>query len=287
MTGPQWTAPLDSYTVSDWNVVSFGDFDANTGDVEGRLAVRGSCKLGNGFSIGYEIINVGANRTDNVQPYSLVVGKDLTWGSGALYPDRTGIPHGSQKEDMYVGGTVNAPSYLEARRTGGPCAGCLDKAFDDIRPWYQNLGIRWASHPTNMVATYNNGGIFLTANDQFAARYYVHIPADIFTKSTYFSGSGINVGAEFIVTIDGGDVEFSGGDMPSISERTVFNIVGKRNVYNKHTIKGSLLAPDSVLYQTGGDEIGFVVVGDIKSFVQSRKPFCNIMCCVKWGLCHE
>jgi len=96
-----------------------------------------------------------------------------------------------------------------------------------------------------LVATYREGGIFLSSGDQFASRYYVHIKAEDWTAKTFITASGVNVGAEFIITIDGGDVTFNGGDMPSISERTVYNIVGTRNVYNTHNIKGSLLAPYS------------------------------------------
>jgi len=286
MSGPHWPAPLNMYTPSDLNLVSFGGFNASTGDVEGRVAIRDNAHLGDGFSIGLEVHSVGPNRTDNVLPYSLIVGNNLHWGSGALYPDGSvNTNHGSPKENMYVGGALDAPSYLAERRTGGPCQGCLDKSFDGIRPWYVSLGKKFASAPTNLVASYSGGGIFLTSGDQFASRYYVHIDAKDFSSKSFITASGVNVGAEFIITITGGDVTFSGGDMPSISERTVYNIVGNHNVYNIHNIKGSLLAPYSTLIQTGGDQIGFVVVGDVKSFVETRKPFCNILCCIKYGPC--
>lgn len=256
---------------------------AGTGDVEGRVAIADNCHLGSGFSIGFEIHSAGPNRTDNNLPWSLAVGGNLTWESGALFPDGTTA---SPKEGFYLSGMFTGPGYLGERMTGGPTPPAKP-AFEAIRPWYVSLGEKFAAAPTNMQATFMNGGIFLTFGDQYASRYYVHINAADFQAATFVTASGVNVGAEFIVTIDGGDVHFTGGDIPSIAEKTVFNIVGNRNIYNEHNAKGSVLAPNSVLYQTGGDQIGFVAVGDIQKFVETRKPFCNIMCCVKWGPCNQ
>jgi choice-of-anchor A domain-containing protein len=65
----------------DYHVISFGGFKANTGDIEGRLAARGTVDLGYGFSVADKI-----EPKDNSLPYS-IIGGSLSWGSGALYPD--------------------------------------------------------------------------------------------------------------------------------------------------------------------------------------------------------
>lgn len=56
-------------------------------------------------------------------PYSLVVGNNLDWQGGGLYPDGSGVPQNSGSEEgIFVGNNMTAPSYLLSRRTGGPCS---------------------------------------------------------------------------------------------------------------------------------------------------------------------
>lgn len=62
---------------SDYDVISFNEFYARIGDVEGRLAVRGALVLGNGFSIADKI-------TDTGKHYSLIA-NSVQWGDGRLY----------------------------------------------------------------------------------------------------------------------------------------------------------------------------------------------------------
>lgn len=63
------------------------------------------------FSVGAGLFSSGPT-SDNPRPYSLIVGQDLNWGSGALYPS---------SEGMYVGRAFTGPAYLASYITGGPC----------------------------------------------------------------------------------------------------------------------------------------------------------------------
>jgi len=287
LTSYQWMAPLNDYTSFDFNVIVFGNFySGSTGDVEGRVAAAGNVTFGDGFSVGYAIHSGNPNATDFAREWSLVVGENLEWDSGALFPEGNGIPYPGEEEDMYVGGDIfNTPEYLSDRATGGPCPGwdCLEPVFEDAYAYYLNLSYIYSATPANAQAELQGDGMFLSSDDRYASRYYVQIPAAEFSQTTYWSTDSINSAAEFIVTITGtGDITFQGGNFPGVPELTVFNIQGERAVYVENAASGSLLAVDSTLYQTGGDEIGLVIVGEIAKFLEALKPRCAIMHCCRW-----
>jgi len=280
---PIWSAPLNGYTSSDFNVVTFGNFySGRSGDVEGRVASLGNVTFGSGFSVGSAVHNVDPNATDYVRPWSLVVGLDLIWLSGALFPD--GRTTASKEEGMYVAGSISqTPSYLTSRQTGGPCNGCLAASFQGAYNYYVNVSTKFSRAAANAMAIYSNDGIFLTSTDVNADRYYLKIDSETFNRATYWSTNNLNIAAEFIVTITGiTDVVFSGGSFPSIPERTVFNIPGQRTIHVANRATGHILAPDAVLSQTGGDEVGMVIVNSIESFVEAEKPNCPIEYCCKY-----
>lgn len=284
LAGPTWQSPLQGYMSSDFNVISFGNFNASTGDVEGRLAVLGNCNLGDGFSIGYQLQTSGANATDRALPYAFAVGGNLKWVDGDLYPDGSNNPYPGTEEGMYVGGTVSAPSFLSDRRTGGPCSGnCLKPSFSAAYQYFLNVSSLYSKGTPNAEASLTNDGLFVTTSDARADRYYIQLDTDTFNNATYWSATGVNIAAQFIITLTGNsDVYFTGGDFPGITERIVYNIPGKRTVYVKDNAAGNLLAPQATLVQYGGDEKGFVIVADVLKFVEAQKPVCPSEYCCKW-----
>jgi len=275
---------LSQYTSSDCNIIAFGDFySGSTGDVEGRLCAGGDITLGSGYSVGYMLWTAGANATDRALPWSLIAGGDLIWGNGALYPDGTGNPFPGPMEGMYVAGSVTAPSYLASRQTAGPCNDCLSAAFASAWEYFSGVSNTFAAAPTNAWATYQNDGIFLESNDFYADRYYIQIDANIFNMATYWSMTNMNALADFIVTITGtDDVYFQGGNFVGTANQNVFNIPGTRNVFVESNALGHILAPNATLMQTGGDEIGMVIVGQVEKFVESIKPNCTSQVCCQW-----
>jgi len=276
-----FTSPLEEYTSSDFNVICFGNFDSEGGDLEGRVAVLGDITFESGFSVGYAIHSSGANATDAIRPWSLVCGGSLSWASGSLYPEGNNIPFPAVEEGMFVGGTVTAPSYLASRQTGGPCTSCLQDTFEEAYNYYITLSTNFSNTDVNAFYSYQNDGIFLTSSDSFAARYYLQIDATTFNLATYWSTSNMNPAADFVVTITGDeDVTFSGGNFPGIPSQTVFNIEGSRNINALNAVTGHILAPDATLVQPGGNLFGFVVVGTVSEFLDSYKPNCpSDICC--------
>jgi len=286
LNGPHLASPLSEYVTSDFNLICFGNFNSKigTGDIEGRAIVNGDMTLGNGFSIGYQIHTSGPNSTDETRPFSLVVGANLTWGSGALYPQGNGVPYPGAREDAFVGGTAHCPPYLEARVTGN-CTGdgpnCLYYSFDIMYEYFRNVSANFSASPVNTQVTYQDSGAFVTTAEPNANRYYLQMDAAAFSGVLWWSFDNINPIAEFIITITGDeDVTFTGANFPALPAKTCFNIPGKKNINVDTTANGSVLGPDATLNQVGGDEIGFVVIGSVSSFVETRKPKClNEYCC--------
>jgi choice-of-anchor A domain-containing protein len=75
------------YSFTDFDVIVFGSFIGNDGDVERRVAVKNDFSVGYGYSIGYQI-----DSQETFVPFALVVGGDATWNSGALYPNGLNTP---------------------------------------------------------------------------------------------------------------------------------------------------------------------------------------------------
>jgi len=261
-----------TYSYRDFNVISFGSFSANTGDIEGRLAVEDDCNLGSGYSIGYEL-QTSTGQPDVYLPYSLICGGDLTWGSGALYPDGTGYPYPGEEEDIFVGGTANAPQYLAERITGtcGGSPGCLDATFNAAQVCYNGYQSTMSTNTDNVVSTIEFSGLAITCNDANADAYYVTITASQFSQFTYTTLDNCNFQATWTINVPGTDnVEITGGSFPAIPGGVVYNVLGCGRVIYIHdtALSGSLLSPCNTLNQTNGVITGKVVVGDVAMSLQ-------------------
>jgi len=262
----------DTYSFRDINVVSFGSFVANTGDIQGRLAVQDDCSLGSGYSIGYEL-QTSTGTIDRYLPYSLICGGDLTWGSGALYPDGSGSPFPGLEEDIFVGGTATAPQYLADRVTGScnGVAGCLDATFNNARTCYNGYQSTMSSNADNVAVSISFSGLALTCNDANADAYYVTITATQFSQFTYTTLDNCNFQATWTINVPGTDnVEITGGSFPAIAGGVVYNILGCGRVIYIHdtAVTGSVLSPCNTLNQTNGVITGKVVVGDVVMSLQ-------------------
>jgi len=264
-----FTGMLDS----DCHVIVFGTFHAASGDIEGRLCVENNAVIGD-FSIGLTIRTVGNGSVDNPTNYSLVVGGDLSWNSGSLYPDGKG---NQPEENMFVGGKVQAPNYLKQRWTGGPCEtpNCLSPYFASAQTYYETISSRFAAYPTNANIQLQYGSILVvTGNDLTSSRYYIHIDAAIFNQVTNYIVNA-NMDAEFIITITGtADVYFQGGPFPAPARHVLFNIPGSRSFFPNTGVMGSILAPNSTYIQNNGVITGYVICENIKDLVQINKLSC-------------
>lgn len=279
---PTVTFPGGSaYSFDNFNAVSFDSFYASTGDTQGRVAVRNNFQVGNGYSVGFEIRTTGVSAWDTSLPYSLVVGRDGTFPSGAVYPDGSNIPYSATQENIFVGGTFTAPDYLQSRRTGGPCAadGCLDNDFDNAALYYQQLSDAFAGVADNAHAAVLYGGMTITCDDVTATAYSLTVDGALFSTVTYYLTSvNCNANAQLVLNIVGtGDVLFSGDNIYSPpQEKILFNIVGSnRNIKITTEVRGSILSPNNQYVQSGGVVKGLVIVGNVQSSLQINRVHCE------------
>jgi len=265
--------PLDQavFSFRDFNVITFSDFIADTGDIEGRLAAQNDVHLGNGFSIGAAL----SYPQDNLLPYSVVVGGDLVWGSGAIYPTQySDMP----EEFAFVGGTFTQTNGndLYAQVSGGPCGtpGCLDLYFNEAQTCYEGFQSVLASSDDNVNVQIIWDALIITCNDDTESIYYVSITPDQMSQYTYTSLSSCNYQADWVINVRGtGDVTLTGGSFPSVPGAAVYNIIGSgRTITVTDTdLNGHVLAPQNTLYQPGGVIQGKVVAGNISMSLQINK----------------
>jgi len=258
-------------------MISFNNFIANYGDVEGRLAVKNTASIGWGYSVGYEIHSLA---TDQTLPYALVVGNNLNWGSGAVYPDGSNVPHAGAQEDIFVGSSVTGPDYLTELVTGS-CStpGCLDSSFDALQACYGSYQTEMASHADNVDSIIQWSGLYLTCQDASASEYYVTLQAYQMDTYTWINLDNCNSDARWIINIPGtDDVSFSGGSFPGNAASIVYNIQGSgRNVRVGNTqLVGTVLAPYNKFFDVGSVVIGKVIAGDIGTSHQTNRAQCFV-----------
>jgi len=248
----------------EYQVISFGDFVASTGDTEGRTAVRNNFQVGNGFSVG-ALIAQSELQQANV---TLVVGRNAWWGSGALLPTDS---------VMYVGGALNSTTYLDSFVYNSPCYGCLDSFFDAAQQCYVEQVIIYQSEAINAHLTIipQTGGEFnITCDSYYEARYYITIDVSQFNQGFYYNlDQTCNSYSQYIVTITGtADIYFHGNNFPQVTGGVVYNIPGVRNVYANTQVEGTLLMPQATLSQSTGVIIGKVVACTIADVQQVNLP---------------
>jgi choice-of-anchor A domain-containing protein len=256
----------------DFNVVSFGDFNDVSGDVEGRLAVGGNLDVMH-FSVGAELQTF--NGPDADLPYAVVVGGDAAWTDGSIWPDGSNVPYPGNAEGIYVGGTFTAPPYLAARRSG---PGSLATWFAGARQCYNTFSQAFANTPDNVVQSIQYGGLLLQCNDAKAARYTVTVPDTTFNTITYYTLDNCNFQASWVINIGGnGPVQFYGGSFPAVTGGLVYNVLGSGRVINVTGtgVTGHILSPWNSISQTASVIKGKVVVGSFLTAVQVNKPVCN------------
>jgi len=251
-------------------MISFNNFVASYGDVEGRLAVKNSASIGWGYSVGYETHSFS---TDQTLPFALVVGRDLSFGSGSIYPDGTNHPHAGAQEQIFVGGTFSGPDYLASEVTGScPASGCLDSAFDALQSCYGGYQSTLAAGTDNVDSLIQWSGLYITCHSSSASTYYVTLQASQMSSYTWISLDSCNANARWVINIPGtDDVTFSGGSFPANSASIIYNIQGSgRNVRLQTQLTGTVLAPYNKFIDISSVVIGKVIAGDIVSHQTNR-----------------
>jgi len=211
--------------------------------------------------------------------YSFIGGHDVTWGSGALYPDYTYL----RPEFGYAGDSFNGPSYLAERMImNNTVEGHnLDDDFENARSYYASLSQNFALEVDNVVSSVQWSGLFLdctgaTETSNGLPRYIITLDADIFASISWYSLVNCSSEGVWIINIGGtDDVTFQGGDFPGISERVLFNVLGSGRTINVASgVAGNILGPNNYFSQTGGVTHGLVIVGDILASLSATNPNC-------------
>jgi len=273
--GTLFTAPGSSIQgdTRDYNLISFNNFVANTGDVEGRVMVRNDFTVGNGYSVGYEL-STSNDIPDRSNTYSLIAGGDCVWGNGALYPDGSNIPYAGNAERAFCGKSFSGPEDL-TNRNSGPCTTeqCLDSIFDAAKGCYDGYASSLASTSDNVDHVIQYSAMQITCQDASATNYAVTLTDVEMNQFTYYVLNNCNFQAYWTVNVIGtGDVTFTGDSFPAVPGAVVYNVQNCRtiNVYGT-AVNGHLLSTCSTLNQTGGVILGKVVVGDVIASLQINK----------------
>jgi len=263
-------------TFKDFNLVSFGDFNADTGDVQGRVIVQGNFKVGNGYSIGASINTI--NGKDHFLPYSVIVGGNANWGSGAIFPDVSPpAPNQGAPEGIFVGGTFTAPSYLLLKQTPLYHLPNLNNDFANALTCYNKIssGLSILSQNVQTYVQYLALNIVCTSSQ---AQYVINTDDVTLNSITYYTLSGCNAGARWVINVAGnGAVNFQGASFPALSGGVVYNILGAGRTINVQTqVNGNILAPKNIYNQNGGVTVGKVVVGSCQHVLQVNIPNCPV-----------
>jgi len=252
---------------STFDVISFNGFNANTGDVEGRLLCN-NFNVGAGFTVGW-----GAAGSFI---YSLVVNSNASFISGDVVPSTS---------DIYVGQYFTGAQYLTSRQV--PCNGSrVSSGFGPVLSLAESKYTLLTSDLEGQAisATYSlqYNTFHLTAFTKKAQQltYFVSIQAADFNNINAYSfdvpaGTWVQ-GAILCITVYGTSITFNGGQFPSgYIQHVVYNFPEATSITVNTGVWGDILAPKATLTQTGGVIIGKVVVNNVALALQINRPDCS------------
>lgn len=268
----------DTLHWTSFQVISFGGLVGESGNIGGRTAVRNSASFTQGFSVGSEIVLTFPNVNATNVPasiftgYSFVVGGDLTWVAGELYPDTV------QTEYALVGGSFAGADYLASRvYNNASVLSTLPEHFDNAQPYYTALQNNLNIETSNAAYTSQYSGLFVTCSEN-SDRYVLSVDSNDLSASLWWSvDSSCQYGSTWIINVVGnGDVMFQGGDFPGIGEQILYNIIGSNRLITVSSgVNGNILAPNNQFVQTGGVTSGLIIVADIQYISSAENPNCN------------
>ena len=218
------SSSLNLGPASDFNVFVLYDISQPSSDTEGKMAVGRNANLAN-YSVGDKL--APSNGSEDV----LVVGNNLTYGSGAVY-----------NGNVVYGHTTNLPQ-ANVSITGGTLRNDHPIDFAAARAHLRNLSGQLKNYTTNGTTTFQYGGLTLTGTDPFLNVFKVD-GHDLSNANNV----SINVpnGSVVLVNVNRRNVSWSGG--LSVTGTSIQNVM--YNFYQAHNltlvnidIRGSLLAP--------------------------------------------
>lgn len=273
MCGAQAATPsFDLGVAGGFSAFIYGNA-SNFTDVEGRMAVGGDVST-TAFSIGYRTpYNTGLP--------SLVVGGNLTLGSGTIYgPAPAGVNTniGMGPTTGYAlnwngtgvyGGTATTPGYYSLTASSN-IASYVD--FSAARTQLTQLSATLNSQTTTgATVLINSSGIHLTGDNTSDLQVFNVATRDLYNLTL----SNVKAGATVVINVTGtGGVVFSGGQDGQLSSLNVlYNLNNATDVSVNTLIYGSVLANDAILHGSGHVEGTLIAQGMDSAVEIGYEPF--------------
>lgn len=229
-----FAAPAAAESAADYQLYVLRDLKLDGNAVNHRAAVGGDAKF-TSSSLG------GATSTN---PYSLVVGGDLTYNSG-----------GSINGGALVGGASNAFAYMPV--TAGASVLPVDFDVENLR--LKNLSATLGAMAATGTAEAKWGGLFLTGLNSDLNVFT--ISSAMLSQATWFNVN-IAQGSQVLINVTGDNVKMTGGLNFGNASNILWNFADANNIKAGNvSIGGSVLAPDAMFMGGGGTVSGNLIVG--------------------------
>ncbi len=275
----------------DYNVFTFGDFSGSS-DSEGRIAVGGNATIQN-FSIGNSL---GAASPSD--PYTLVVGGNLTFQNGTSSFGGIAVGGNAGLTSVNVNGNANVVGTLtsqygqingsvdanawSSQNTGGP-SGISGKAapisgivnFLSIQNTLDSDSLSWGALKQTGTVTSSYGSLTLTGTS--AGLNVFDVTSAQLAGATGGFTISAPAGSTVLVNISGTSVSFpnTGYSLNGVSSQNVmFNLDNATTLTAQGGIDGSILAPFANMTFNNGAINGEVIAESLMGSGQTNDvPF--------------
>lgn len=228
---------LDFGVAGQFNVFVFEDFTSRASDVEGAVAVGGS----------FDVANYSVNELNKaVAGNALVVANDLTFKNGSV-----------KNGNIDVGGTRSTANF----GFSGSYTDSDPINFANERTYLQNLSTSLNALTNTGTATYNYGGLQLTASNNTDAQIF-DIDGSFFSAANNTTFSGFANGQTIILNISGFGLTFNGGtgtDFSKYGFNVVYNFYQATALSTGSGATGTILAPLAEITGNNGAINGNVI----------------------------
>ena len=227
------------------NVFAFNDFKAPKADVEGAIMAGRDVSLSN--------YSVNDKNVDAYGGYSLIVGRNFTFTSGAV-----------TNGDTYVGGTskLNQSGTLATPVKGGVAPVDMTALAASLTKTSQAL----TQVATTGSAQQKWGGVYISGTN--SAVEVIDLDASWLNSSSYYNLSNMKAGATLIVNFSGSSATFSGGYQAFDGYNVLFNFADATTLNIATGFTANVLAPNASVTNGSGVINGNVVVNSWNSGVQ-------------------
>ena len=237
---------LDFGVAGQFNVFVFENFTSNGSDVEGAVAVGGN------FNVSSYSVNA-LNRS--VAGSALVVANNLSVNGGSV-----------NNGNIDVGGTRTTSSFGFT----GTYTDSDPINFANERTYLQNLSTSLNSLANTGTATYNYGGLQLTASNNSSAQIF-DIDGSFFSSANNTKFTGFANGQTIILNISGNGLTFNGGTGTNFSQygfNVVYNFYEAKALSTGDGATGTILAPLAEITGNNGAINGNVIAKTWNSSTQ-------------------